>query len=87
MICYSDCTTEDEGSLKQRKHALAHSAYPSLSSISEEKKSSGGTLLRKCHLCDFTFSKKEKRKVCHCKKHVHHNCFIGDGDSCPKAPK
>ena len=45
------------------------------------------TVKVKCHLCNFTFNKKDKRVRCHCKKNVHKDCFKGDGDECPNAPK
>ena len=41
---------------------------------------------RPCYLCNFTFTKKEKKTWCHCRKMVHADCFKGDGDSCPSAP-
>ena len=40
-----------------------------------------------CHLCNFEFKKKEKKKACYCRKMVHPDCFKGDGQSCIAAPK
>ena len=56
---------------------------------SQSSSKSSTRLKVKCHLCEFEFTSTEKgsRKMCHCRRHVHPDCFAGDGDSCPAAPK
>ena len=35
-----------------------------------------------CHICLFRLKKNNKKSKCHCRKLVHHSCFLGDGSSC-----
>ena len=35
-----------------------------------------------CHICMFRLKKNNKKSRCHCKKLVHHSCFLGDGSIC-----